>query len=86
MDLLTKANKIYTVLVNICGAEESGRMNFIHRFPTLTEYRFIGALEFGGKYYKDGRVTCYPEDETPERLTMIKEANQQIQRILSLKF
>lgn len=42
------------------------------------EFRFQGALGFGGKFYNDGRVWrvgCYGEDRTPERLAMIARAN-----------
>ena len=42
------------------------------------EYRFQGALGFGGKFRNHGygwRVDCYSEDETPERLAMIESAN-----------
>lgn len=54
------------------------------------EYRFIGALGFGGKFHLHLRhfsyllgnggdyrcyVSCYSEDKTPERAAMIEGAN-----------
>jgi hypothetical protein len=67
----------YDVLVQTCGASEAGREMFLAAQPT-TEYRFIGLLGFGGKFWlNDGRVyvTCYPEDETDERRGRIAVAN-----------
>lgn len=45
------------------------------------EYRFQGALGFGGKFYNDyfsWRVDYYPENETPERIEMRKHANERL--------
>jgi hypothetical protein len=45
------------------------------------EYRFQGAVGFGGKLNFDGHrlyVTCYREDETPERLKDIDAANAKL--------
>ena len=78
---------IWTVLVQECGAAEGdgmlGRAWFLaaQQHRPVTEYRFIGALGFGGKFWiNDGRlyVTCYREDETPERLAMIERANRRL--------
>lgn len=48
------------------------------------EYRFCGALGFGGKFRNNGNrdnvpyVDCYREDETPARLGMIQLANDRL--------
>lgn len=44
----------------------------------LSEYRFIGSLGFGGKFWRNnGRwyVTAYREDLTPERQAVIDATN-----------
>lgn len=48
------------------------------KYDKLREYRFCGLLGFGGKFWRnDGRlyITCYPEDETPERRGIIEKVN-----------
>jgi len=78
-----QANEIYDVLVKLARANESLRENFVWWFVTCDhyyskEYRFQGNLGFGGKFWVNaGRyyVTCYPEDETPDRLTTIESVN-----------
>lgn len=48
------------------------------------EYRFQGALGFGGKFRNNGNnanvpyVDCYREDETKARLAMIEAANKRL--------
>jgi hypothetical protein len=48
------------------------------------EWRFCGALGFGGKFRNNGNrnntphVDCYPEDETPTRSKMIEAANARL--------
>jgi hypothetical protein len=76
--------EIFTVLVEECAARESERDAFFHHWPECEEYRFIGSLGFGGKIYCSGGkvwVSCYPEDETPERNEIIKRANVRIAAI-----
>lgn len=76
--ILKNFNAVYDVLVKYAGADERGRADFIHAHEkdVCTEYRFIGALGWGGKYYSEkSRVSCYSEHETPERLKMIQETN-----------
>ena len=79
------AHRIFDVLVNRCGAQEHHREPFVRYLadPTRSswEYRFQGALGFGGKCYIDDwgvTVRCYPEDETPERRAMINAANKEL--------
>lgn len=91
MTLTASADRIWTILVEECGAREDGREDFLRLFPGCREYRFMGALGFGGKVYANGRysdgavarVGCYREDQTPERLQSIRRAND---RILALSW
>lgn len=80
-----KLERIWEILKEHCGAGDFWKDNFISvaqgwgvEFHDL-EYRFQGALGFGGKIWIErngsSRVTCYPEDETPERRRMIDAAN-----------
>jgi hypothetical protein len=51
------------------------------------EWRFMGALGFGGKFRNNGNndntpyVDCYSEDKTPDRLEMIKRANARLKEL-----
>lgn len=53
------------------------------------EYRFCGALGFGGKFRNNGNrentpyVDCYQEHETPARLAMIEAANKRLAELFS---
>lgn len=72
-------DRVYDVLVEHAGASEGTRNSFVHNHTppeTCLEWRFIGDLGFGGKY-RNGKnvVTCYQEDETPERLAIIVKTN-----------
>lgn len=59
-----------------------------HRGP-CREWRFMGALGFGGKFRNNGNhnntpyVDCYPEHETPARLEMIAKANARLAELFS---
>lgn len=74
-------NQCWDILVENVGANRSGRDHFVwtfHQPKPPIEYRFIGSLGFGGKFWRyDGKhyITCYPEDETPERLKAIECVN-----------
>lgn len=79
-----QANAIWDVLVQHAGAHEGGREAFVdvqgHHVP-CTEYRFCGALGFGGKFWNyNGRwyVTAYPEDvrDRPGRQAAVDATNQ----------
>jgi hypothetical protein len=74
-------NRVYDVLVGYCGAHSdlSSRASFVFAFckerPTY-EYRFMGALGFGGKFRFPGfTVDCYLEDTNPKSSAMIAQAN-----------
>jgi hypothetical protein len=83
------AHRMFNVLVTHCGASETHRVSFV-RYVTKGdvfgrwEYRFQGALGFGGKCHVNDRtacVTCYSEDETPERRIMIDSANKELAQL-----
>lgn len=87
---------VYTALMAECGAPEGWRDLFIFNQTAehVSEWRFIGALGFGGKFWRtrgtrpDGTwgekwyVSQYPENETPETLEMIQAANAKLWTLL----
>lgn len=85
---VAEATEVYDILARYCGAPESGKADFIlHQTSSfVSEYRFIGSLGFGGKIYRTDargrwRVSCYREDETPERLEAMIYANDALLRV-----
>lgn len=85
--------RIISILAQECGADEAalvgyGFLDYLAKdvgFPY--EWRFMGALGFGGKFKADARggrwrVDCYAEDATPERLAMIERANARLDQLL----
>ena len=71
--------KVYGVLVELGGADESMKPNFIHTHlnEACREWRFCGELGFGGKYRIGyNRVDYYSEDETPERKALAQRINE----------
>jgi hypothetical protein len=74
-----QANAVFDVLVERAGAREDMRDEFVfHLTRGCEEFRFQGALGFGGKLYVEPRrwrVSCYREDETPERVEAIWVTN-----------
>lgn len=86
-------SSIYDVLIRCCGASEreSERNSFIqvaedwdYKFPF--EYRFMGSLGLGGKVWlpkgRSPRVSCYAEDETPERRKEIEKTNRYLKELI----
>lgn len=80
------SNKIYDILVEECGANETKRENFVwsmcdSKYPTH-EYRFIGNLGFGGKVWNLGHkawyVSCYKEDNNEVKQKAIDRANEKL--------
>jgi hypothetical protein len=82
-----QANAVFDVLVahagqqNDVGEDSHHRKMFvwIQSHEDCPEYRFGGALGFGGKFridYNGWRVDCYREDESPSRLDMIEKTNE----------
>lgn len=77
-----QANAIYDVLVQHAGASEEGRDAFVvvQVNTSPDEFRFGGALGFGGKFWhdRDGwRVSAYAEDARrwPEMRDVIDVTN-----------
>src|SRR5690349_18705869 len=76
------ARTIYALL-RLLGAPESAEENYVSHFTKSPghvpeEWRFQGVLGGGGKLYLERerwRVGCYKEDDTPERIAMIRSAN-----------
>lgn len=82
------AECIWDTLVKYCGAQNEERLmqSFIQNAVEgrWTEWRFYGNLGRGSKVWNaNGRfyVTCYPEDETFERLLAIEDANKELAEI-----
>lgn len=83
------AQIVYDVLIREAGAtnSESDRMqfqNFWDRSDDPDEYRFMGLLGFGGKFWNgrsDWHVSCYPEDRTPERDAIIERTNSALAKV-----
>lgn len=90
-----EAGAIYDVLVAHAGAPERGRDDFVLTQTTrvIDEYRFVGALGFGGKFWRDGgrrpghdagwRVSCYPEDRTDAKDAAIATTNRALADLLA---
>jgi hypothetical protein len=77
------ARAVWRILVEECGAHDLDERAFASLWPGCVEYRFMGSLGFGGKVWAglvDGApfVSCYREDETPERLATIARANERL--------
>lgn len=88
------AERVYALLVEHAGArdDEDEKSSFVfhqtrqdHELPT--EWRFCGKLGFGGKLWRrsygkpDLYVTCYGEDETPERTRIIEVTNRALEEL-----
>lgn len=83
------AQKIYDVLIVCCGAPQHLHDDCVQWMidgAPAREFRFQGSLGFGGKLYitrQRWRVSCYSEDETPERLAAIERANKRLAELRS---
>lgn len=97
MTLISKEQALAArrILEEECGfyPDPDGREGFVYnvahpKYPSR-EYRFCGALGFGGKFRNNGNrnniphVDCYSEDETPARLAMIEKANKRLVELFS---
>ena len=81
-------NKVWDILVEHAGAYEPLRENFLASVDTATrEWRFQGQLGFGGKvWFEDGRATrvsCYPEDLTPQLSRTIQKISKELHELSS---
>lgn len=88
--------EIWDVLVERCQASSLGKGEFESYFLSNIldrgiEYRFQGALGFGGKVWLKSKpgavpyVTCYPEDLTDEREIMIRAANGALRKMSGIR-
>lgn len=82
-----QAIAVWEVLTEECDAQDWMRDEFMHyvcRPDALNfyEFRFMGALGFGGKFHISPAghwyVSCYREDRTPEREAMQTAANARL--------
>lgn len=85
-----QANTVWDVLVECAGANEWQRDEFVftQTHGRCDEFRFIGFLGFGGKFWRSsGRwyVTAYPEDirVRPERQVIIDATNDRLAVLLA---
>lgn len=78
-------NLVFDILVNLGGAPESMREDFMfHQTGDSPpdEYRFQGKLGFGGKYWRHNNVvSCYVEDETVVVRKLIQDINEALVKI-----
>jgi hypothetical protein len=77
------AEKVYTILVEEAGATEGYRQSFVEYLGncSMPEFRFIGTLGFGGKFYADGLkwyVACYREDQNADRNAAVDRINAKL--------
>ena len=81
-----RLNKIWDILVKMCGANEEMRKDFLALQTSdhpAREFRFMGNLGFGGKvWFNNDRVyvNFYREDHTPEREAMAEKANEALMK------
>jgi len=81
-----QARGVWQVLQEECGAGFllDSQLEFVHHATRRSplEFRFQGALGFGGKVYlPDYRVSCYREDETAARRARIDRANARLAQL-----
>jgi hypothetical protein len=81
--------KMYDILIEHAGARQDNydrnsfvrcALNWDYRFTF--EYRFMGRLGGGGKIWlplhRNPYISCYSEDETPDRKGMMDETNKKL--------
>lgn len=86
--------KMYDILVQHAGAREDSydrnsfvqcAINWDYRFSF--EYRFMGSLGGGGKIWlplhRDPYVSCYQENETPDRKEAIEKTNEVLSKLVN---
>lgn len=86
-----EANRVWDILETHAGAHSMGRESFIASVEGKTnvnEYRFQGALGFGGKvYYRrydnppHWGVYCYSEERNPGRDEVLRKTNEALRTI-----
>lgn len=75
-----QAQMVLNILANHAGAYRQDHAFIVAQTSESPchEYRFQGLLGFGGKFWNYGGrwyVTCYSENETPERMAIIEKVN-----------
>lgn len=85
-----QAKQIFNILVEFSKAPKSMEDAFVQELigesPT-GEWRFQGALGFGGKFYpREMRVSMYSEDETPETVQMVNQTNMALTALNNFGF
>ena len=76
--------KVWQILREECGAYDDD-MGFIATLGQFGEWRFQGALGFGGKIWHvndDLYVNYYPEDQNAKRDKMVERANFRLAKLL----
>lgn len=80
-----QAEAVYRVLIHMADANPLHFGNFVHtQMEGCREWRFIGCLGFGGKFYNScGKwyVDMYGEDETDERLKVKLKVNRRLREL-----
>lgn len=80
---------VWFILAETCGAPNTdlARYSFVKTMQDgCSEYRFQGALGFGGKIYNSFNrlyVDCYIDDATEERKFRMKCANDALRNLLA---
>lgn len=78
-------NKVYDVLVEFGGANESARASFVYHYQSERppkEWRFCGDFGFGGKYWMGtNRISMYKEDESLELRKQMDVVNQKLKEL-----
>ncbi len=76
-------NKVYDILVETCGADQTKRVEFVMSLSNPArvpeEYNFGGILGAGGKFWiRSFIVSCYKHDLNRERKKIITDANTKL--------
>lgn len=89
-----EAEAVWAILQEECGASDEHGFIYHQTRELVPEWRFIGSLGFGGKFWRNSRtrpdgtwgecwyVDCYREHETPERLAVIERTNSRLWDLL----
>lgn len=81
---LDQAKAVWKILVEHAAATDTEQERFMFldtQTRGCTEYRFQGALGFGGKFWNSNNrwhVSCYKENETPQTLAIIARTNEEL--------
>lgn len=81
------AASVWPILVMSASALAGQFPEFEYHWPECREFRFMGSLGFGGKVRASGGrvfVSCYQEDETPERVATIDRTNSMLASLVAV--